>query len=283
MVELALGTVQFGLAYGIAGRGQPVPPEEAAAILRRAAALGIRRLDTAAGYGDIEERLAALIGDEDFDIVTKIPSLAGESDRSALRRRIADSIALSQARLGPRLRGMLFHDSRDLLDPHAGDAWAQAVESAGGLPLGPSCYDVGDLTTTAARWPIAMAQVPGNALDQAIGGARGLDNVETTVRSAFLQGLLLMPRESAVDRIPAAAAALERWHGWLRESGLAPLVGALSVVKGLANVDYCAVGVDSLAQLEEIAQAWDVAQPLAIGSLDTRDREVIDPRRWRQS
>jgi aryl-alcohol dehydrogenase-like predicted oxidoreductase len=283
MVELALGTVQFGLAYGIAGRGHPVPAEEAAVILRRAATLGIRRLDTASGYGDIEERLTALVGDEDLEIVTKVPSLAGVADPGAVRRRVADSIAASHARLGPRLRGILFHESRDLLGPHADHAWAQAVESAGGLPLGPSCYDVATLAMIAGRLPVAMAQVPGNAFDQAIGRAAGLAGIEITVRSAFLQGLLLMPERAAAARIPAAAAALERWHAFLGEYGFAPLVGALSVVKGFANVDYCVVGVDTLAQLDGIAQAWDEARPLSIASLDTMDGEVIDPRRWPQS
>lgn len=54
-MQLALGTVQFGLRYGVAGRDTAVPVDEARAILARAASLGIRWLDTAAAYGDIAQ------------------------------------------------------------------------------------------------------------------------------------------------------------------------------------------------------------------------------------
>ena len=47
-MQLALGTVQFGLAYGIAGRGEAVPEAEVRAILEDAAAQGVTTLDTAA-------------------------------------------------------------------------------------------------------------------------------------------------------------------------------------------------------------------------------------------
>ena len=40
-MQLALGTVQFGIAYGIAGRGEAVPEAEVRAILEDAAARGV--------------------------------------------------------------------------------------------------------------------------------------------------------------------------------------------------------------------------------------------------
>ena len=61
MVELALGTVQFGLAYGVAGADRPLLPEISREILVEARKAGIRRLDTAPAYGDIEQRLNELI------------------------------------------------------------------------------------------------------------------------------------------------------------------------------------------------------------------------------
>ena len=52
--KLGLGTVQFGLPYGVSNTRGQVSRAEAAAILALAAKAGIATLDTAAGYGTAE-------------------------------------------------------------------------------------------------------------------------------------------------------------------------------------------------------------------------------------
>lgn len=279
MTELALGTVQFGLAYGVAGRAEPIPPQEAREILARAWALGIRRLDTAPGYGDVEERLAALAGDLPFSIVSKVPPLPKDADEAGARAHVRHSVRQSRARLGERLAGLLFHAPDDLEGPWAEAAWQEAGE-AFGPTLGPSCYDAGALAAIARRFPIRMAQLPGSALDQSVAILPSLPNVELTLRSVFLQGLLLMPPDEGAARVPAARAALARWHAFCAERGMMPLRAALAVAKGLPAATYCVVGVDTLAQLEEVAAQWAEAGPAAAPSLDADDAEVTDPRRW---
>ena len=55
--KMMLGTVQFGLNYGIANKeGQP-SLEKVKGILRSAAEFGVNTLDTAAAYGTSEEVL----------------------------------------------------------------------------------------------------------------------------------------------------------------------------------------------------------------------------------
>lgn len=274
--RLALGTVQFGLAYGVAGRKAPVPADEACAILARAWDHGIRRLDTAPGYGDIESRIAALSGDLPFEIVSKIPATPRGSEEVA-RDHVRTSVARSRARLGERLAGLLFHDADDLLAPLAAATWDEA--RAAGVPLGPSCYDPATFETLAARFPLGMAQLPGNALDQRV---RRLapGRAEITLRSVFLQGLLLMPVEEAARQVPRAAAALRRWRDYCAGLALCPLEAALSLAKGLPSIAYCVVGVDSHAQLDEIAAAWERARPRTADSLNIADPDIIDPRRW---
>src|SRR5258708_4578960 len=55
--EIALGTVELGLDYGIAAGGEILRPaaDEAARLLHRALDLGINLMDTARAYGDSEE------------------------------------------------------------------------------------------------------------------------------------------------------------------------------------------------------------------------------------
>lgn len=278
--QLALGTVQFGLAYGVAGRNTPVPESEVRAILERAWSLGITRLDTAPAYGTIEERLARLAGDLPFSIVTKIPP-AAKNEQSKTAGHVRKSIERSRERLGKRLAGLLFHEAGDLEGEEADRLWRVARDATDdGVGLGPSCYDDHSLARIAKRFPVTMAQLPGSAIDQRVGRHAEFARIEVSLRSVFLQGLLLMPADEAAARVPAAHSALERWRAFCEQRALEPLEAALGVAKGLAGVRYCLIGVDSLAQLEEVAEAWAAASPIAAPQLDSGDLDVIDPRRW---
>lgn len=284
-MQLALGTVQFGLAYGIAGSGQAVPEAQVRQILAMAWERGVRTLDTAAAYGDIEPRLAALCGRLPFQVVSKVPAIP-----DALTPEQAASWAVAQAaqsrqRLGPLLAGLMCHRAEDLL----GDR-GQAVHAAlhgwatsEGIALGASCYEPETLLSIHAQHPLAIAQLPGNALDQRLPQviSDALPGVDVHLRSAFLQGLLLMPQALGSARVPAAAAALQRWHGWCQAQAVSPLVGALSLVKSFKAVSTVVIGVETVAQFEDIATAWAAATPTLAPALAVDDPRVIDPRAWK--
>lgn len=288
-MELALGTVQFGMQYGIAGRDSAVPPDEAGVILRRAHALGVRVLDTAAAYGDIEERLRSLTDGLDFRVVSKLPPRpAGVVGAPAAARWAEAQVRRSRERLGSSLSAMLFHRADDLLESDADALWQGASEACARLgigALGASVYDTATLGRLCARFPIALAQLPGNAFDQRVAQVpldTGLPaRPALHLRSAFLQGLLLMRDEDVAARLPAALPAVRRWRSWCAERELPPLQAALGIVKGFDGVSHCVVGVDSLAQLEQIVDAWRAAGPITAPELATDDARIIDPRHWK--
>ena len=70
MGKLVLGTVQFGLDYGINNAMGQVPIDEVKDILNFAKKSGITSLDTASGYGNSEQILGK-VGINDFQVVTK--------------------------------------------------------------------------------------------------------------------------------------------------------------------------------------------------------------------
>ena len=82
--RIGLGTVQFGMHYGVSNRvGQP-DEREVAAILERAVARGVRYLDTASAYGDAEILLGRhLPAGHRLRIVTKTPRVDGRAHRAA--------------------------------------------------------------------------------------------------------------------------------------------------------------------------------------------------------
>ncbi|HWW55898.1 MAG TPA: aldo/keto reductase [Sphingopyxis sp.] len=283
-MELALGTVQFGLAYGIAGGGHPVSESEARTILAAAHEAGIRRLDTAPAYGDIEERLSGLCGGLDFSIVSKIPAMPEGLDSAEAASWLRASVDLSRRRLGDRLCGIIFHDASLPIGPDGAalrDALAGAVAGTG-IRVGASHYSPETLPDKAL-WPDhGMAQLPGNAYDQRIAGvAEALADTEVSMRSAFLQGLLLVDGDRAIARVPEAADWLAGWDRWCAKAGMLPLAAALAVAKSFDAVDYCLVGVDSIAQLRDIIAAWEATPAIKATELAGHDPLVFDPRQWR--
>lgn len=284
-MELALGTVQFGLDYGIAG-GSRVDANAASRILAIAWEMGIRRLDTAPGYGDIESRLIGLCGYHPFSIVSKVPRMPPDLDRNARNKWLRGTVESSRRHLGETLKGLIFHDASLTVGPYG--EWARetiAMLLAGsGIACGASHYDETTLYN-GPDWSIAtMAQVPGNAFDQRLKRyGTTLGGLEVSLRSAFLQGLLLMDRSTASGRLPVAETALLRWHEWCSHQGLKTLEAALAIVKGFEIVDFCLVGVDNEAQMQAIGQAWASVPAKAAPSLAVDDLAIIDPRFWTRS
>lgn len=276
-----LGTVQFGLAYGVAGRGEVVPEVEVRSLLELAAASGITTLDTAPAYGDIEARLSALCEGLPLSVVSKIaPVPVDASDPGAAVRA---SVRQSRARLGDRLTTLLFHCADDLFRPDADVIWRSALDEAGPVRVGVSVYDPASLVSLRTRYGIGVAQLPANPFDQRLrrpGVADALGGIEIHARSVFLQGLLLLPAAAVHARVPAAVEPHSIWTAWCGDYGLSPVQAALAVTYALPGVSACVVGVDRTVQLEQILAAAKRVVPLAAPLLQSDDLNVIDPRRW---
>ena len=285
-MKLALGTAQFGLAYGIAGRGEVVPETEVRAILEDAAARGVTLLDTAAAYGEIETRIAELAAGLPLQFVSKIPAIPDVLPPVQAAEFALQSARRSLQRLGPALRTILLHRARDLLGERGDAVWPalSAWAREQGLRLGASGYTPDDAVELANLRGVNLVQLPGNALDQRVQFAAGRMSslgIEVHLRSVFLQGLLLMPDARATALLPAAREALQRWHDWAARIGLEPLDAALAVVKSCAPVSTVVVGVDDLAQWRAIADAWERTRATPAIELAVTSPDVIDPRLWK--
>ena len=73
-MKLALGTVQFGLDYGVSNISGQVGVSEVRSVLQEARRHSIDTLDTAAVYGNSESVLGE-IGVDQFNIITKLPPI----------------------------------------------------------------------------------------------------------------------------------------------------------------------------------------------------------------
>lgn len=290
MNKLALGTVQFGMKYGVANAGERVSMAELTAILDAARAHGIDTLDTAVAYGDAEVNLGAA-GTGDFRIVTKLPPLAPHV--TDIRGWVAANIRASLARLKrPAVDAVLLHRSQEVIGQHAQAfqaGLADLKEEGLCAATGVSIYAPAELDAIWAHgsgWRPELIQAPYNVIDRRLATSGWLDRLSDSgirihTRSAFLQGLLLMSADKRPAYFSPFAALLDRWREWCGAQGIAPLAAALNFVCAEPRIEKAVIGVDTAAQLAEIATGLAGSKASAPQDIASEDLALIDPSRWK--
>lgn len=284
--RLALGSVQFGMPYGIANRVGQVGAGEVAAILTRASQAGVDTIDTAIAYGESERRLGEN-GVAGYRLVTKLPAIPASS--TDIVGWVRESAELSRHRLGiPKLHAILLHQPGDLLGPkgHALYRGLLALKEDGiADAIGVSIYSPGELDTLCGHFDFDLVQGPLNVFDRRLLDSGWLARLHSAgiavhVRSVFLQGLLLMPNDERGRRFPQWHDVWSAWESWLSDHELTPQEACLAFALSHAEIDRVIVGVQSLDQLDQVlagaARGPMVPPPIPRSA----DLDLIDPTRW---
>lgn len=287
-MKLALGTVQFGLNYGVANTAGRVSTEMAAAILRTALLSGMDTLDTAIAYGDSESVLGGL-GVQGWKVVSKLPAVPQGCPNVAQWVRTQTQESLQRLGL-QRMYSLLLHRPGQLLEGFGSDLYAalQSLKAEGLVAkVGVSVYGPAELDDLWPNYPVDLVQAPLSILDRNLvdsGWASRLKDagVEVHTRSAFLQGLLLMPADKRPVRFNIWANIWQEWGRWLLATGLTPLQACLRYANSLDEIDRVVVGVDTVTQLNEIVAAADgVLNSLPLFK-SLQDDRLINPATWNQ-
>ncbi len=287
-MKLALGTVQFGLDYGVANESGRIAFEDAQSILRLARASGIDTLDTAIAYGDSEAVLGQL-GVQPWRVVSKLP--AAPENCADVSLWVKQQTQGSLTRLGvTRLHGLLLHRPSQLLEK-MGPALFDALQALKNddlvCKIGVSVYRPAELDVLFEKYRFDLIQAPLNILDRELvesGWTAQLKaaGVEVHTRSAFLQGLLLMSEEQRPTKFNPWQSIWQEWSHWLRDTGLSPLQACLQYAVAQESIDRVVVGVDTSVQLKEIILAADGK----LSSLPTfnrlQDDRLMNPTAWNQ-
>lgn len=285
-MKLALGTVQFGLSYGVANQSGQVTPDEGRAMLQLAAANQIDTLDTAIAYGESEQRLGQ-IGVSGWNIVSKLPAIP--DDCNDVAKWIADAVEGSRQRLNvDSLHGLLMHRPQQLVEK-AGDNIYRALEQLkyDGLvqKIGVSIYEPSELDALCKHFQFDLVQAPFNILNRRLIDTGWMSKLseqgtELHIRSVFLQGLLLMPEGKMPSKFNRWASLWADWYAWLEEANLTPLQACLRHALSFQEIDKVIVGVDSQNQLREIIQAVKGVTPDVPDALKSDDLDLINPACW---
>ena len=286
MLKIALGSVQFGLSYGISNPDRnAVSGDEVRKILHYAHEQGIEKIDTAANYGTSEAVLGAALTSAHlpFKIITKTASYHYE-----------EAFEVSGAKLQQeKLYGLMVHHAEDLLKPEgeALFAWMQRLKREGQIEkLGCSFYTREQIEAVLQKFPLEIIQVPMNIFDQRLLAegfladlqARG---IEVYVRSVFLQGFIfLTPEQLPLNIRTVGGECLAKFQRLLAQYQLNAVELALAFFKAQLNLTLV-IGVTCLKELVEIMCAFhkiiDLDLPREIfQSLACEDPLVLNPALW---
>ena len=275
MSKLVLGTVQFGLQYGVNSAGRP-NKEAVKNILKEASKGGIATLDTSSAYGNSEEIIGECItADEDFKIVSKYPkgvTPVCEMFNGSLKRLCVK-----------KLYGYLLHHFEVYKNnPKIWDEFVALKKSGKVQRIGFSLYTPEELEFILdKKSPFDLIQVPFNIFDKKfLPYMKQLheNGVEIHVRSAFLQGLFFMDR----NILPAKLQPMKKYLLQLDEisetTGLS--ISEIALNYNLQNpyIDGVLIGVDNVEQLKTNLKSVKET-PVDI-EIDVKEKELLNPVNW---
>lgn len=287
--QLGIGTVQLGGAYGAVDNLVVPDDAEAHELIFTALDHQVAFFDTAATYGDAETILGRHLPKNcPAHIVTKLPPLPEDCpDVSAC---VKKQVALSTARLGENMPGtVMIHHPEDATGPQA----LQIVDALNDLKaagmiqqVGVSLYDEDEISQFPGLDGTDCLQLPINVLDQRLFRSGTLmqlhdRGIEIMARSAFLQGLLLIPSSEMPGRLSGLTEFVDKFHQQAARMEISPMALCLGFLKASPEVDSVVVGVKTTEQLRMILAAWDV-QPPAVdwAAFAASDCPLLDPRHW---
>lgn len=278
--KISLGTVQFGLEYGINNTNGQTKRDEVAKILKRCNKVGIMHIDTAAAYGSAENVLGEVIQSEglsnSFQITTKYKGDGNNnfslSARESLQRLRVDG-----------LHCQMFHSykdfkiAEDFIKPDSVDK------------IGVSVYTNQELLDTIKDPKVCVVQCPFNLLDNQSVRGESLKlakekGVEVQVRSAFLQGLFFMDRNYLPSALIDLKGPLEELDRICFKNEITMSQLALGYCLSKDYIDKVVIGVDSLEQLNLNIEAIKTPLPKSIveeiDKITVINQKLLNPTNW---
>ena len=282
--KLVLGTVQFGLNYGINNQSGQVPQSEVVAILELAYRNGIKTLDTSSAYGNSESVLGSSLHEAnlDFRIVSKYP----QSD-SSVEELFADSL---NRLLQKKLYGYLVHHFDFYLShPHIWEEMQKLKSDRRIEKIGFSLY-----TTEQLRFLLDnqvkfdILQFPYNLLDRQFEPyfkTLKENRVEIHTRSAFLQGLFFKDPDTLSGKLLPLKPYMQTLHEYCKSNTVSMESLALNYVASNPCIDGVLIGVDNHRQLQaniDAIQSVITQQDIDfISSLQVNETALLNPVNWK--
>ncbi|WP_440055635.1 aldo/keto reductase [Pseudoalteromonas sp. T1lg65] len=293
-MRLALGTVQFGLDYGVSNQNGRPTQAEVERILTLAHDAGIATIDTALGYGDSHKVLAKHQNlHRHFNIVSKLPPLTEsqfeENDAERYQQFIDRCFSELKA---PALQAILFHQASDLFKSGVEPIMQRLVQMKESKlidKVGISVYSGCEIEPILRHGHINLVQIPFNVFDTYFKQCNALqnfqnNNIEIHARSAFLQGLLLMPIDKLASYFSPWKPYIKQFHDTAKHLNASLLSLCLAYVLKEQEIAKVIIGVNSYAELSEILEAYERIDTINLSELpdlSINDSRLTNPALWK--
>lgn len=283
--KLCLGTVQFGMDYGINNKYGKPSLYEAFEMLDIALQNGVDTIDTASAYGNAEEVLGSYIRQtgigKNIKLISKLRPNILDNTKRKVKDVILEEVEKSLENLNiDTLDGYLLHTPEYFYNKEVIEALIEAKMRNYVKNIGVSIYEKGMALDVVSSKDMDYIQVPYNILDQRIDDKNFFEksrqnNITVFARSPFLQGLMIMNPENVPAYLQDAKKYLLKLDIILDKYKLSRAEASMAFSMANKNMDYIVIGVDNKNQLEENIRAYKSTK-VSDEFIDELKREFLD-------
>ncbi len=297
-MQLCLGTVQFGLDYGIIGQKKP-PLEYSVKCLDYATQNGISAIDTATAYGTAEEVTGAFLAkktiprDKLFISTKFLPNILDDCSPEDFERVIRKNLQRSLRTLHlDYVDAYLLHSARYAFRPDILAALAIMQKEGLARKVGVSVYEPEEAMACFASQYVDFIQAPYSIFDHrmkksGVLAAAEKSGCELHTRSAFIQGLILLNEDQVPPYLEKAKPVVRKIGRICKETGVSRIALAMGYVKRETAISHLVFGVDSLEQLKEDIQLFQQdLRPSLLTEMDQAfegiEAGIVMPSLWKK-
>jgi len=291
--KLCLGTVQFGLDYGIANQDGEVSQDKVNKILEYVSSKNINCFDTGSMYGNSEEKIGNYLKDNNLDtkIVSKI-----KSDFFKLEHKLSiQNIEKSLDDLSiDTLFALLLHNIEAIQNWSLENvALISKLKKLNKIKyFGVSIYNDDEFNLALNNKNVDIIQIPFNLLDQRAITNNWLKKAKANnklifIRSVYLQGLILMDKNDIPRYLDCAKEYLNIIESTAHKLNITKNELALSFVDQMAKDSILLFGCDSLEQATENINNYHNLPKLdnktieyLTTNLSNIDEYIYNPSKW---
>ena len=297
-MQLCIGTVQFGMDYGIAGQKQP-SLNDSIKCLDYATQNGIYAIDTAAAYGTAEKVTGTFLKkntvprDKLFISSKMLPNVLDECDTKDYVKQIRQHLTNSLNVLGiDYLDAYMLHSARYAHCPDILEALYEMKKEGLAKKVGVSVYEPDEAKACLSSPFVDFMQLPYSVFDHRMKDVGIFDEtaskgVQIHTRSAFIQGLILLQEYQIPSFLESAKPIIRKIDLICKEENINRVALALAYVKMETTPTHLVFGVDSLEQLKQNINLFNEEIPIQILKSIEREfagiaAEVVMPSLWKR-
>ena len=282
-MKIIIGTVQFGLNYGVNNQNGIPDDKELEEIFDLAKKSSIDLLDTAPAYGNAQLRIGELSQNQ-FNIVTKFPKINSFTE-------LADSFNNTLKALNSeKIYGFIAHDAENLIDNPKYWNFLLALKQEDKVQkIGYSLYNPHQLNQLLEiGLKPDLIQIPYNILNRSFEEyfeiLKGM-GTEIHVRSVFLQGLFFMNPDRLPKKLESLSNVLRELNHISQKLKTDIATLALNFVAQNPKIDAVVLGVESTEQLQNNLSMLQsslnfVSVTNEIKLIRVQEEELLNPANW---